>query len=230
MSDASVGRVVALFALVAGHHSLLASRQAKQLASRLFGQRRRNGLYRVAFILQSLALTLWAMRRFNQLPDREIYRVGPPWSWLLRAGQLGSVGLFFGTGWWVGPTRISGLGPLVGYLRGRDEGPEPEAQGPRLGPDGELEVVGAFRYTRHPDNLPILGLFWCFPRMTVNRAALAVLATIYAVVGSLHEDYRLRAAYGEAHRRYQRATPFFWPRRPGPAGERSAGTGRPARG
>jgi hypothetical protein len=212
----SPGRVAGIFLLVAGVHSLLAARQTKTLARRLAGPRWRDGFYRPLFNLQAVALTAWATRQFLRLPDRELYRVGPPWSWALRLVQLASLGLLFTTARAVGLARISGLAPLAAALAGRADGPEPEAQGPRLGPDGGLRVVGPFRYTRHPDNLPIPGFFFCFPRMTANRLTLALLATAYAVVGSLHEDARLRAAYGDAFERYRRHVPFFLPR-PRPA-------------
>ena len=201
-----------IFLVVAGVHSLLAARQAKALARRLVGRRWRDGCYRPLFIVQSLVLTSWATGRFLRLPDREVYQLGPPWSWALRLVQLASLGLLLATARAVGLARISGLAPLLAALAGRGGGPEPEAQGPRLGPDGELVVVGPFRATRHPDNLPIPGVFWCFPRMTVNRLTLALLATAYAVVGSLHEDARLHAAYGAAFERYRRRVPFFLPR------------------
>jgi len=38
--------------------------------------------------------------------------------------------------------------------------------------------------------------------MTVNRAALVGLVAIYVIVGCLHEERRLLAAYGEAYERY----------------------------
>jgi methanethiol S-methyltransferase len=59
-----------------------------------------------------------------------------------------------------------------------------------------------------------LGFFVLFPRMTVNRAILAALVTLYVVLGSMHEEYRLRAAYGAAYERYRRSVPFMVPRPP----------------
>ena len=50
--------------------------------------------------------------------------------------------------------------------------------------------------------------------MTANRAVLLVLVGLYVVLGSLHEEHRLRAAYGAAHERYRRAVPFLVPGRP----------------
>lgn len=39
--------------------------------------------------------------------------------------------------------------------------------------------------------------------MTVNRAVLAVLAIVYLMLGSIHEELRLRRAYGAHYETYQ---------------------------
>jgi hypothetical protein len=204
-----VAGAAGLFALT---HSLLASRQAKRAAERALGRRRRDGLYRAAFVAKSLALTGLGAAWFLRQPDRELYRVPPPWSWLLRGVQAGSLAVLFGAVGTVGFVRFLGLRELAEWAGGGQPEREPEAQGPALGPDGELDARGPFRWTRHPDNLPVFGVLWCFPRMTVNRAALAAVFSVYAVLGSLHEDARLRAAYGAAFERYARAVPFMLPR------------------
>jgi protein-S-isoprenylcysteine O-methyltransferase Ste14 len=41
-----------------------------------------------------------------------------------------------------------------------------------------------------------------------------VLVGLYVVLGSLHEEHRLRAAYGAAYERYRRAVPFLVPGHP----------------
>jgi protein-S-isoprenylcysteine O-methyltransferase Ste14 len=95
-----------------------------------------------------------------------------------------------------------------------DVRPAPEAQGPPVGADDEVVKAGAFRFSRHPGNLGALGFFLFLPRMTANRAVLLVLVGLYVVLGSLHEEHRLRAAYGAAYERYRRAVPFLVPGRP----------------
>ena len=83
---------------------------------------------------------------------------------------------------------------------------------PRAG--GEMNASGAFRFSRHPSNLGAMAFFLLWPRMTVNRAMLAVLAALYVVLGSMHEERRLRMAYGEAFERYRQKVPFLIPRPP----------------
>jgi methanethiol S-methyltransferase len=216
--DASGGfapvRVVWICVLWALIHSILASKQAKDLAHRISGPHYRDGLYRLTFNAQSVVSLLWAARRFSQLPDRELYRVRPPWSWLFRASQAVSLGVLLSGVRVMGILRFAGLTPLRDLLTGSDVRPAPEAQGPPSGSDDEMVRAGAFRFSRHPANLGALGFFLFLPRMTANRAVLLVLVGFYVVLGSLHEEHRLRAAYGAAYERYRRAVPFLVPVRP----------------
>jgi steroid 5-alpha reductase family enzyme len=168
----------------------------------------------VAYNAQSVATVAWAARRFARLPDRELYLAGSPWSWLFRAGQAGSLAVLFSGVRVVGVLEFAGIVPLWKALTDRESRPEPAAQGPPIGADGEMRTSGAFRFTRHPGNLGALGFFLLWPRMTVNRATLAALVALYVVLGSMHEERRLRVAYGEAFERYREKVPFLIPRPP----------------
>ena len=206
-----VAWICVLWALV---HSVLASKQVKDLICRIAGPRYRDGLYRFAFNAQSVVSLVWAALRFSRLPDRELYRLRPPWSWLFRASQAASLGVLLSGVRVMGILRFAGLTPLQDLLAGRELRPAPEAQGPPLGSDDEVVRAGAFRFSRHPGNLGALGFFLFLPRMTANRVVLLVLVGLYVVLGSLHEEHRLRAAYGAAYERYRRAVPFLVPGRP----------------
>ena len=203
--------ICVLWALV---HSVLASKQAKDLVRRIAGPRYRDGLYRFIFNAQSVVLLVWAAGRFFRLPDRELYRVRPPWSWLFRASQTASLGVLLSGVRVMGVLNFAGITPLWDFLTGKEVRSEPEAQGPPVGADDEVVRAGAFRFTRHPGNLGALGFFLFLPRMTANRAVLVALVALYVVLGSMHEENRLREAYGAAYERYRRAVPFLIPRRP----------------
>ena len=201
--------VAGLFVGYAMIHSALASREAKDLARKLFGERYRNGLYRFLYNTQAVLLFCWAVRVFLRLPDRTLYRVSAPWAGLMHVGQLAGVGLTLWAAWGVGLTRIAGLASARAWLGGAVPPPEPEAQGPALDASGEMRVVGPFRFTRHPANWGPIPVVLLFPEMTVNRATLAVLSILYLLLGSVHEERRLRAAYGPPYERYQRRAPFL---------------------
>ena len=193
-------------------HSLLASRRTKDLARRVAGARYRDGLYRAAYNAQAVASVVLLARWFARLPDRELYRVRPPLSLLFRAGQVTSLGVLLSGVRVIGVLEFAGITPLWRLLTGKEVSPEPEAQGPPPGAGGEVVRAGAFRFTRHPGNLGALGFFLLLPRMTANRAVLTALVALYVVLGSLHEEQRLGAAYGAAYERYRKTAPFLIPR------------------
>jgi len=201
----------ALWALL---HSVLASKQVKDLIRRIAGPRYRDGLYRFAYNAQSVVSLVWAARRFSRLPDRDLYHARPPWSWLFRASQAVSLGVLLSGVRVMGLLCFAGITPLLDFLARKEVRPAPEAQGPPVGDGDEVVRAGAFRLTRHPGNLGALGFFLFLPRMTANRAVLVALVALYVVLGSMHEEYRLREAHGTAYERYRRAVPFLVPGRP----------------
>jgi protein-S-isoprenylcysteine O-methyltransferase Ste14 len=75
-----------------------------------------------------------------------------------------------------------------------------------------LHVTGPFLVSRHPLNLAPLPVLWLAPTMTVNLAAFNCVATLCFVLGSVHEESRLRTSYGRAYSDYQHsAVPFYLP-------------------
>lgn len=210
-SGSSLWSVACVCALLAAVHSLLASSRAKSLVSRFAGPQRRNGFYRFGYNALSIVLTTWAAWWFWRLPDRELYRVPSPYAWAMRAGQATSLGVVLATVWASGMPS-TGIPQLRCFLAGADPEPEPEAQGPPPAAAHEgMAAAGPFRFSRHPSNLASVALFSLFPRMTANRAALAAVVAVYAVLGSVHEEYRLTRAYGAAYERYRRSVPFLVP-------------------
>jgi len=212
MRGSSTKRIVLVCTALAAIHSLLASKPAKDLTCRIAGHRYRNGLYRFAFNVKSVLLLAWGTYWFLRLPDREIYRVRAPWSWIFRVGQAASMGVLLSAVRVIGVLDFAGISQLRSFLAGLEPNPEPEAQGPTVGVDGRMVTAQPFRFTRHPSNLGALGVFLLLPRITVNRVTLTALVALYVILGSLHEERRLRVAYGEPFEQYRREVPFFIPR------------------
>jgi hypothetical protein len=105
----------------------------------------------------------------------------------------------------IGWSGFAGLPGVSAYIRGEDDVPmEPEGQGPSLRGDS-VHIRGPFRYSRHPLNALTIVLLWLNPRMTTTVLALNISSTVYLVLGSFHEEVRLRIRYGEAYERYVRS-------------------------
>lgn len=206
-----VAAATGVFGLV---HSAFASRAAKQTATETWGERNRNGLYRVFFIGQSFAAFALLYRYIRNQPSRELYHVRGPLAVLMHAGQIVAVGYATSAAHQVGISRITGLKSFLAWLGNGPVPAEPPAQGPALDEVGRTHAAGPFAWSRHPLNFAPLPILWLWPRMTTNLLAFNLAATAYLVIGSKHEEIRLRQAYGEKYETYQQsAVPYYvpWP-------------------
>ena len=71
--------------------------------------------------------------------------------------------------------------------------------------------TGCYSVVRHPLYFFSL-LFMVFnPVMTMQWLLLTIMSSIYFVVGSLIEEKRMVAEFGDAYRSYQRDVPFLIP-------------------
>jgi len=196
-------------------HSALASLALKRLAAQLLGERNASGLYRLFFLGQSFVLLNIYNYYVFHLPDRPLYRFGGPFGQLIRAVWLAN-GLMMGVYLLhAGVVRMSGLNDLAALLIGEPVVPRVEAQGPAPTAEGTLHITGVFTWTRNPINFIGLPALWLRPTMTVNRLVSCIWLTIYLVLGSIHEESRRRATFGQVYEDYKRSgVPFLIPRRP----------------
>ena len=198
----SILKVAAATAAFGVIHSLLASRPAKRAAARHFGERNRNGLYRVLYIGQSLVTFGLLAAYIRRQPSRELYRIEGPLALLMHAIQAGALVYATSAAGQVGLRRITGLESFLAWLGDGPVPPEPEAQGPALDIEGRHNAAGPFAWSRHPLNFAPLPIFWLWPQMTTSLLAFNTAATIYLVIGSLHEEARLREAFGDDYDAY----------------------------
>jgi protein-S-isoprenylcysteine O-methyltransferase Ste14 len=180
----------------AGVHSFLASLRVKRWARQTFNASV-DRWYRAVYVLFALASFAPIPLLLVILPDRTLYVAPAPWRWLMvlvqLAGAAGAAVAILQTG----AFRFVGLEQmLVGHSK---EG-------------GPLQVRGLYCYVRHPSYFFSLLVIWFTPLMTANLLALYALFTLYFYVGSLHEESRLVAEFGEAYKEYQRHVPRLIPR------------------
>jgi protein-S-isoprenylcysteine O-methyltransferase Ste14 len=74
-----------------------------------------------------------------------------------------------------------------------------------------LITHGPYRWVRHPLYLSALLLLWSYPDLTLDRLLLNLLFTVWVIAGTLLEERKLVASYGEEYRSYQRKVPMMSP-------------------
>jgi methanethiol S-methyltransferase len=185
----------------------------KRVAASLFGEERYRAFYRPFYIVQAVATTsalfLYALR----FGTPTLYQVRGFSAYCLRAGQVVALLQVYSGLREVGLLRFVGLDGMLLRLRHM---PVPEAQAAQ-GPEsdivtGRLTAGGPFRWSRHPLNFYAVPLFWLTPKLSTGRLAFNVVATLYLLLGSLHEERRLHRVYGRSYTAYlQSGVPFFFP-------------------
>ncbi|MBN2115120.1 MAG: isoprenylcysteine carboxylmethyltransferase family protein [Anaerolineales bacterium] len=180
-------------------HSLLASLGFKNHLRRSLG----NGfmkfyrlLYNI-FAVLSFAPILYLM---ISLPDRILYALPSPWSYLMWAGQAISVLLLFIAVLQTDVLSFVGLRQLV-----------EEAE------ESDLITSGLYRFVRHPLYTFSLLILWLSPAMTVNTFVVYMALTIYLVLGAMFEERKLLREFGQQYVEYKAITPMLipgWPKIP----------------
>jgi methanethiol S-methyltransferase len=208
----TIAKTVVATLAFAAVHSALTTRQAKKIAATLMGSERSDAAYRVFYVGQGLLSFAMLTAYCARLPVQTVYRIRGPGAILLRAGQLAGVAHLLAALRQVGLKRWAGVDKLQAWRQGLDMPIAPVAQGPEQASDGRLGTGGPYRWSRHPLNFSGVPLFWLTPHMTTRRLAFNAVGTAYLLLGSLHEEARLRTAYGDVYERYmQSRVPFFWP-------------------
>lgn len=187
-------------------HTLMAGQLKPRFAAR-FGQRAYEGLYRIVFNGVSLvsfvpigALVLWL-------------HGSVVWAWpagaspfLLLIQAVGLAGLVASV-LHIDGMRFLGISQCLAYLRGT----------PLPLPAEPLSTGGLYGLVRHPLYLFSLLAIWPVGVMTEAYLGMCLGVTAYFVIGSVYEERRLLAAFGDSYAQYRqrvpRIVPFLRPRR-----------------
>lgn len=183
-------------------HSLLAAQRAKALAARLLGEPGRRG-YRLAYNALAVVTLLPILALPARDPGPWLYVFPWPWAGLALLGQgLALLGMIAAL-WQTDLPRFLGLRQALGNS---------EAATARAGPPPpRLVVNGLYRRVRHPLYSFALVFLWLTPLMTTSLLALYFGLSAYLVVGSIFEEKRMVAKFGQAYRAYQRRVPRLVP-------------------
>ncbi len=191
----SILTITIFFVIYAVVHSLLASLGLKAWARRTFGPAT-DRWYRLAYNIFSAVTLLPLFPMLALLPDQTLYIVPAPWRWLMVGGQLiGLAGLGLSV-MQTGALHFLGISQLIAA--------DPDDS-------GSLTTTGFYGWVRHPIYTFSLLFIWLTPAMTVNLLTAFILFTLYFYIGSIYEERRLLAEFGDAYRRYQQRVPRLIP-------------------
>ena len=135
------------------------------------------------FLWQPISLITWRW----PAPLATVVSCGFAASWVALLYSLHLTGL----GW------QTGLTPWWHWVRGLPQ------------PKREFAERGAYRILRHPVYLSFLGLIWLVPVVTLDRAVLIAVWSLYIFVGSVLKDRRLLFFIGDRYRDYQARVPGY---------------------
>ena len=195
--------LIASFFIWAVAHSVTAAQFFKDYVRRLVGDERYHQGYRLFYTGFSVLSILPVFYFYWRLPPVTLWQVPSPWSWLLivlqGVGLVGAAVSVMQTDAWS----FVGIRQLFSQ----------QAVQKRGGLGESLYIAGLYRWMRHPLYTFSLLFLWCTPTMTRNTLIFNLLATAYFVIGSLFEERRLTADFGQAYTAYQQAVPRFLPYR-----------------
>ncbi len=191
--------VFCLWALV---HSITASSRFKNRIRYLIGQRPYDGWYRLFYNLLSAAtfLPLLVIGR-SIFPDEVVWNVPSPLRLFFYAVQLIAILGLLISFWQTDILRFAGLSQVRRFLTGK----------PEVLPPPKMVTQGAYALVRHPLFFFSLLLIWLVPTMTLQLLIFNLAATVYFFIGSIHEERRLLAIFGEEYERYRSRVPCIVP-------------------
>jgi protein-S-isoprenylcysteine O-methyltransferase Ste14 len=182
-----------LLSVFATHHSLFARDMVKQWLARHVPEQLLRSIYVwIAALLLLVACGFW------QPIGGELYDAGGWISALHIAVQL--------LGLWLIARAVGRIDPLelAGIRRPRrtivaSDGNEASDRAA----SERLQVVGPYRFVRHPLYFGWLLIVFGTPHLTGDRLAFAVITTLYLVLAIPWEERSLTAEFGEEYERYK---------------------------
>lgn len=174
-------------------HSFNASHSVKEFWLRAMG----DGFmkyYRLAYNVIAVLTFLPILILLLLLPDRILYRVPAPWSYLMIAGQVFFALLLLAAVFQFGILYFIGLRQVA-------ERPS----------DRKLVTTGLYGFVRHPFYTFFLLFLWLTPFMTVNLLVVYLALTIYIQIGIYFEERKLIREFGDQYVEYRASTPALFP-------------------
>jgi protein-S-isoprenylcysteine O-methyltransferase Ste14 len=176
-------------------HTWLAALSTKATARKIFGEKI-DRYYRLIFIATAIMTLLPILAMVIFLPAQVLWTIPTPWFYLTILLQLLAIIGILITVLQTNAMDFLGINQLL------EPGKEHE---------DKLVVRGFYRFVRHPMYFFSIILFWLMPMMTDLLLAWVIAGTLYFTLGSIPEEQKLVAKFGDAYRQYRKEVPWLIP-------------------
>ena len=182
----------------AAHSALISLTVTDYLKARLGGWYRFYRLFYNAFAL----LSLFPVISYGAgLKGQAIFVWDGPWAILRAALAATAAGLFIAGGKKYDMLQMLGIRQI---MTGKAHA--------ALTAAGTLDTTGILGLTRHPWYLAAIILIWAGPReVYAPTLVVNIILTVYVVIGTVLEEWKLADEFGEEYRAYQRRVPMLLP-------------------
>jgi protein-S-isoprenylcysteine O-methyltransferase Ste14 len=203
---------ILLFALLfiswAVLHSLAAAVGLKRVFRGWVGEVAYAGWYRLLYNLFAIVtfLPLYLLIPVL-LPQTVVWSWARPYLYLAYSFQIVALAGLVYSLWLTDVWDFLGLRQAIWYM---------QAKGTRQRPAPRFITHGPYALVRHPLYFFTLLLLWFNPVMTVGSLVFYTAVTLYFWLGSIYEERKLAAVFGNAYRAYQQRVPRLFPiKKPG---------------
>lgn len=176
-------------------HSWMAALRTKQISGIIFGKKI-DRYYRLIFITIAVVTLLPIVAMVMFLPARVLWIIPTPWRYLTIIIQfLAGFGVLMTV---LLTDSMAFLGIKQFYKPDQDH-------------ENKLEIKGFYKIVRHPMYLFSIILLWLVPYMTDLILAWVIASTLYFIIGSIPEERKLLAKFGDAYQDYRKEVPWLIP-------------------
>jgi protein-S-isoprenylcysteine O-methyltransferase Ste14 len=182
-------------------HSLLASLKVKKFIQQQLGKA--IAFYRLFYNLFSL-ITLYLIWEYAPHPSTKIYRLNPPFDYLVLIPQfLSLIGIIWSFRY-ISSKEFLGLSQAERFIN-------KEFSENELDEKMTFRIEGPYKYTRHPIYFFSI-LFLVFrAEMDLFYLTVVIVFITYFYIGSVYEEKKLVEVFGDVYQEYQKNVPRIFP-------------------
>ena len=179
-------------------HSAMISETVVKALKRRYGDRYR--YYRILFNLISILTLIPVLVYSGSLRVSPFFNWSGPWRTIRFLLAITAVALFYAGGRHYDLLQFMGIRQVVENESGKG-----------LTEKGGLDTSGILGVIRHPWYAAAVLIIWARP---LDMAALTTnsVLTAYLIIGTILEERKLVAVFGDEYREYQRRVPMFLPK------------------